>query len=96
MNSPLTEALELTRAMLVAARSADWAQFGRLQERRMQLLKPDLYTHADAPRLLPQLNTAQKELAAIIATAHDEVRHRLLDSQRAYAAASAYLEAAQG
>ena len=96
MNSPLAEALELTRAMLVAAKSADWARFGRLQEHRMQLLKPDLYTHADAPRLLPQLDAAQRELSAIIATAHDDVRHNLLDSQRAYAAASAYLDAAQG
>lgn len=94
MISPLTEALELTRAMLAAAKSADWPLFGRLQELRAQLLKPDLYMHADAPTLLPQLNEAQKELSAIIASAHAEVRRNLLDSQRGYAAASAYLEAA--
>lgn len=96
MNSPLAEALDLTRAMLAAAQTGDWPQFGRLHERRAQLLKPGLYTHADAPSLLPQLDAAQKELTAIIASAHDEARRQLLDSQRAYAAASAYLDAAQG
>lgn len=94
MNSPLAEALDLTRAMLAAAKAADWPVFGRLQELRAQLLKPDLYTHADAPSLLPQLNEAQRELAATIAAAHAEVRRDLLDSQRGYAAASAYLDAA--
>ncbi|HLI19313.1 MAG TPA: hypothetical protein VKV22_13720 [Rhodanobacteraceae bacterium] len=95
MNSPLAEVLDLTRAMLAAARTADWTGFGRLQERRAQLLKPDLYMHADAPSLLPQLNEAQRELSAEIASAHAEVRRNLLDSQRGYAAASAYLDAAQ-
>lgn len=95
MNSPLTEALDLTRAMLAAAKAADWPHFGRLHERRAQLLKPGLYSHADAPRLLPQLDAAQKELSAIIASAHDEARRDLLDSQRAHAAANAYLDAAQ-
>jgi multidrug resistance efflux pump len=96
MNSPLVEGLALTRAMLDAAKAGDWPHFGRLLQRRAQLLKPGLYTHADAPRLLPQLDAAQKELSAIIASAHDEVRRSWLDSQRAHAAASAYLDAAQG
>jgi hypothetical protein len=96
MNSPLTEALDLTHAMLAAAKAADWPHFGRLHERRAQLLKPGLYAHADAPRLLPQLDAAQKELSAIIASAHGDARRNLLDSQRAYAAACAYLDAAQG
>lgn len=95
MKSPLDETLELTHAMLVAAKADDWQQFGRLQERRAQLLKPDLYTHVDAPWLLPKLNAAQQELSAVIASAHGEVRRNLLDSQRGYAAASAYLDAAQ-
>lgn len=96
MTSPLAEALDLTRAMLAAAHAADWSLFGHLHERRTQLLKPGLYTQADAPQLLPQLASAQQELARVIAGAHDDVRRNLLDSQRAYAAASAYLEAAQG
>ncbi|HEX5353516.1 MAG TPA: hypothetical protein VFW60_05505 [Rhodanobacteraceae bacterium] len=96
MNSPLAEALDLTRAMLVAAKAADWSGFGRLHERRAQLLKPGLYAHADAPQLLPQLDAAQKELSAIIASAHDDARRNLLDSQRAYTAACAYLDAAEG
>lgn len=96
MGSPLSEALELTRAMLAAARATNWPQFTRLHERRAQLLKPGLYNHADAPSLLPQLDAAQKELTAVIAAAHDDARRNLLDSQRGYAAASAYLDAAQG
>lgn len=96
MGSPLSEALELTRAMLAAARSAAWPEFSRLHERRAQLMMPGLYNHADAPSLLPQLDAAQKELTAILASAHDEARRNLLDSQRGYAAASAYLDAAQG
>ena len=96
MGSPLSEALDLTRAMLAAARAGDWPLFGRLHERRAQLLKPGMYTHADAPRVLPQLDAAQKELVAVIASAHDDARRNLLDSQRGYAAASAYLDAAQG
>lgn len=96
MGSPLSEALELTRAMLTAAKAADWLQFTRLHERRAQLLKPGLHNHADAASLLPLLDAAQKELTAVIASAHDDVRRNLLDSQRGYAAASAYLDAAQG
>jgi hypothetical protein len=88
--------MDLTLAMLEAAKAGEWPHFGLLLQRRAQLLKPGLYTHADAPRLLPQLDAAQKELSAIIASAHDEVRRSWLDSQRAHAAASAYLDAAQG
>jgi multidrug resistance efflux pump len=96
MKSPLVEALDLTHAMLAAAKAGDWTHFGNLHKRRTQLLKPGLYTHADAPRLLPQLDAAQKELTAVIASAHEEARRNWLDSQRAHAAASAYLDAAQG
>lgn len=96
MGSPLSEALELTQAMLAAAKATDWPQFARLHEQRAQLLKPGLYNHADAPSLLPQLDAVQKELTAVLASAHEEARRNLLDSQRGYAAASAYLDAAQG
>ncbi len=96
MGSPLSDALDLTRAMLAAAKAGDWPQFARLHKRRAQLLKPGMYTHTDAPHLLPQLDAAQKELVVVIASAHDDARRKLLDSQRGYAAASAYLDAAQG
>ena len=49
--------------MLDAAKAGDWPHFGRLLQRRAQLLKPGLYTHADTPRLLPRLDAAQKALA---------------------------------
>lgn len=95
MNSPLAEAIALTRTMLVAAKAGDWAQVGQLQERRAQLLQPGLYTHADAQALLPQLDAAQRELAAVIGAAHADVRRNLLSSQRASAAANAYLDTAR-
>ena len=96
MSPALAEAINGTHARVSAAKAGGWPHCGRLLQRRAQLLKPGLYTHADAPRLLPQLDAAQKELTAIIASAHDEVRRNWLDSQRAHAAASAYLDAAQG
>lgn len=95
MNSPLAEALQLTRSMLAAARAGDWAQVGQLQERRAPLLQPGLYTHADAQALLPELHAAQRELAATIGAAHADVRRHLLSAQRANAAANAYLDTAR-
>jgi hypothetical protein len=66
MSPPIAEAIDLTHAMLSAAKAGDWPYFGRLQEQRTQLLKPGLYAHADAPRLLPRLDAAQKALAATL------------------------------
>lgn len=63
MTPPIADAIDLTHAMLSAAKAGDWPGFGRLHEQRTQLLKPGLYAHADAPRLLPRLDAAQKELA---------------------------------
>ena len=62
MSPPIAEAIDLTHAMLSAAKAGDWPHFGRLHEQRTQLLKPGLYTHADTPRLLPRLDAAQKAL----------------------------------
>lgn len=66
MSPPLAEAIDLTQAMLSAAKAGDWPHFGRLHERRAQLLKPGLYMHANAPRLLPRLDAAQKQLATML------------------------------
>ncbi|MGH8214095.1 MAG: hypothetical protein ACREPZ_00115 [Rhodanobacteraceae bacterium] len=66
MSPPIAEAIDLTHAMLSAAKAGDWPHFGRLHEQRTRLLKPGLYVHADAPRLLPRLDAAQKELAATL------------------------------
>ncbi len=95
MSSPLTEALELTRTMLAAAQAGDWPRVGQLQERRSQLMRPDLHLQADARALLPELDAAQRKLSAAISTAHADVRRHLLQSQRASAAANAYLDAAR-
>jgi hypothetical protein len=80
MSPAIAEAIDLTHAMLSAAKAGDWPHFGRLQEQRTQLLKPGLYTHADAPRLLPRLDAAQKALAATLgdgAAALDETSELL-------------------
>jgi hypothetical protein len=66
MNPPLPEAIDLTHAMLSAAKAGDWPHFGHLNERRARLFKPGLYMHVDAPWLLPRLDAAQKELAAML------------------------------
>lgn len=66
MSPPLPEAIDLTHAMLSAAKAGDWPHFGHLHERRAQLFKPGLYMHVDAPWLLPRLDAAQKELASML------------------------------
>ncbi|MGH8147679.1 MAG: hypothetical protein ACREPY_15270 [Rhodanobacteraceae bacterium] len=66
MSSPLSEALDLTRDMLAAAQDGNRSRFERLHQRRARLFKPGLYADSEAPRLLPQLDAAQKELAAIL------------------------------
>jgi hypothetical protein len=66
MSPPLPEAIDLTHAMLSAAKAGDWPHFGHLNERRARLFKPGLYMHVDAPWLLPRLDAAQKELAAML------------------------------
>jgi hypothetical protein len=79
MNPPLAEAIDLTHAMASAAKAGDWSHFGRLHDRRAQLLRPGLYGHAHAPRLLPRPDAAQKQLAAMLsdATALDGVSELL-------------------
>lgn len=66
MSAPLAEAIDLTHAMVSAAKAGDWPQFGRLHERRAQLFKPGLYVHTSTPRLLPRLDAAQKQLATML------------------------------
>lgn len=66
MSPPIVQAIDLTHAMLSAAKAGNWPHFGRLHEQRTRLLKPGLYTHADTPRLLPRLDAVQKELAAML------------------------------
>jgi hypothetical protein len=66
MSSPLSEALDLTRDMLAAAEAGNRARFEHLHQRRAQLFKPGLYADVDAPRLLPLLDAAQKQLAVIL------------------------------
>ncbi len=89
MSPPLAEAIDLTHAMVSAAKAGDWPYFGSLHDRRAQLLKPGLYTHSNAARLLPRLDAAQRQLAAMLsdATALDEVSELLRpisdDSRRA-------------
>lgn len=79
MSPALAEAIDLTHAMVSAAKAGDWPHFGRLHERRAQLLTPGLYAHVNAPRLLPRLDAAQKQLAAMLgdATALDEASELL-------------------
>lgn len=69
MTPALAEAIDLTHAMFSAAKAGDWPHFGCLHERRARLLKPGFYVHADAPRLLPQLDAAQKQLATMLSDA---------------------------
>ena len=65
MTTPLVEALDLTYAMLAAAKAGDWLEFKHLHDRRAPLLGPRLYSEPDAPLRLPQLFAAQTELAAL-------------------------------
>ena len=65
MNPPLADATDLTCAIVSAAKPGDWPHFGRLHERRAQLLKSGLYGHSRASRLLPQLDAAQRQLATM-------------------------------
>jgi hypothetical protein len=65
MTTPLVEVLDLTYAMLAAAKACDWSEFKHLHEYRARLLGPELYSDPDAPWRLPQLFAAQTELAAI-------------------------------
>lgn len=65
MTSPLVQLLDLTYAMLAAAKDGAWREFRHLHARRAQLLQSGLYAEPDAPWRLPQLFAAQSELAAI-------------------------------
>ena len=65
MTSPLVQLLDLTYAMLAAAKDGAWREFWHLHARRAQLLQTGLNAEPDAPWRLPQLFAAQSELAAI-------------------------------
>lgn len=92
--SPLAALLSLTRAMLDAAGRAEWETVEQLHAQRQPLLLADLFTHSDAPELLPQLDALQKELTALMVAAQSEMRKSMLEAQRGYAGVSAYLSAA--
>ena len=79
MNPPLADAIDLTHAMVSAAKAGDWPHFGRLHKRRAQLLKSGIYRHSKAPRLLSQLDAAQRQVATLPsdAAALDEVSEPL-------------------
>lgn len=93
MSPPLAEAIDLTHAMLSAAKAGDWPYFGRLHEHRARLLKPGLYMHAHTPRLLPRLDAAQKQLAAMLGdtTALDEASELLRPISDGNAPLAAYV-----
>jgi hypothetical protein len=87
--SPLEQALELSHAMLAAAREADWERLIQLEAERQPLVTRQHPLDNETHRLLGEILACDRELVTLIAQARDAAAEQWqLETGRAHAIAA--------
>lgn len=90
MSEQLPLALELTRAMLEAARAGDWDRLIALEAERHPLVMQPVANGPDSLRLLGELLALDRELYALISQARDAAGEQWQAGQDRARAIAAY------
>lgn len=87
--TPLEQALELSHAMLEAAREADWERLIELEAERQPLVTQQHPLDSETHRLLGDILACDRELVMLIAQARDAAAEQWeLETGRAQAIAA--------
>ena len=88
--SPLTQALAITRTMLLAAQAADWEKLLRLEEQREPLLRRQHPADEVSRVQIGEVLASDHQLQLLLATARDAVASQWQDDRGRARAIAAY------
>lgn len=91
-SSPLTEALVITRAMLAAAKEADWHQLLQLEESREPLVRRQHPTDVVSRAQIEQILAYDRQLRALLGNARDAVGRQWQAERSRFQAIAAYAQ----
>lgn len=89
-DSPLTQALIITRAMLLVAQASDWDQLLQLEEQREPLLRREHPADEQTRVQIGEILATDRQVQALLATARDAVALRWQDDRGRARAIAAY------
>lgn len=87
---PLTQALAITRAMLSAAKIADWDELQHLEEVREPLVRRQHPTDVISRAQIEQILAYDRQLQALLGNVRDEVGRLWQDEHTRFQAIAAY------
>lgn len=87
---PLTQALAITRAMLAAAKVADWDELQRLEEVREPLVRREHPTDVISRAQIEQILAYDRQLQALLGNARNEVARSWQGEHARFQAVAAY------
>ncbi|WEN14615.1 flagellar protein FliT [Rhodanobacter sp. AS-Z3] len=88
--SPLTQALVMTHAMLQAAKQSDWEQLRRLEDQREPLLHREHPADDVSRAQIGEVLASDRQLQVLLATARDAVAAQWQDDRGRARAIAAY------
>jgi hypothetical protein len=88
----LTHALVITRAMLSAAKQADWEQLQELEQAREPLLRRQHPTDVVSRAQVEQILAYDLQLKALLGNARDAVARQWQDERSRFQAIAAYAQ----
>ena len=90
--SPLTQALVMTRAMLSAAKEADWEQLSGLEQSREPLVRRQHPADVVSRAQIEQILAYDRQLQTLLGNARDVVARKWQDERSRAQAIAAYAQ----